>query len=790
MSTETNIFPITNLHELASRYRLYEIRGLKNAPDEYYSNIQRIIRRLSFGLRSPVTVIQRDDAAFLVVEEGKEPPATLAVVRTTVRFDLDSDVLDLDYAVRTPANDIICRRFLDFAVQGVLFRNSALWQPAPGRPFFEKEGEFLTDDLVQYPGFSIRSAFTPDGRLGFCVDVTNKIVSRHPLPVHLTQDAFTAWRNRNVIYHYGHQWYEIQLTSLSDLNATEYIIPGTDTNLLEWAVQECRKPIPAELAAVPHDAAVGIYLNNREDTRGALLPLCYPVYRTSDSEAAQQHQNAILPPYIRHRRIHTFVHRFLQNIRFGSSDSIHIASTPAVAEPQIFAPPDILFSNSTVLSVRSTPDTVHTSLDKLGQARMNLLRDPGVGFFRQDPLGRHYLVLPQTVADSFGDSFTEDLKQAVSELFPHPYNPTVVTYNDRVAHTFPKQGNAILDTVRYQCKVPGYAVVMIHHTTDRQYGAEDQLAAMVMRELRKPEIDIKAAVIHSAVGQECYRLVQRNGEPTYVSNPEKRGKLRGYLRMVAINKVLLNNERWPFVLSTPLHADITIGIDVKQHTVGLVVVGKNGGDINTLFKTSRQKEKLTCEQMKAYLVEIIRQEAKARSEPLVNIVLHRDGRLYDTECNGAYDAIDYLKREGTIAANASLTLVEIQKTSPVPLRLFDVDEHHGRPWIENPQVGFYCITEETDGYLCATGRAFRKPGTVRPLHIRRIEGDLSLQQCLEDVFYLTCLPWSRPDDATRYPITIKLNDRFLGEEASDYDLDALDIDVILDEQEELDVSYE
>jgi hypothetical protein len=52
------------------------------------------------------------------------------------------------------------------------------------------------------------------------------------------------------------------------------------------------------------------------------------------------------------------------------------------------------------------------------------------------------------------------------------------------------------------------------------------------------------------------------------------------------------------------------------------------------------------------------------------------------------------------------------------------------------------------------------------------------------------LPWTRPDDATRYPITIKLNDRFLGEEAAEYDEDVLDIDAILDEQEETEESYE
>src|SRR5262249_10396737 len=146
------------------------------------------------------------------------------------------------------------------------------------------------------------------------------------LAYHLTQAEFAQWTNRNFIYHYGYQWYEIQLTALSDLNASEYIIPGTEKNLLEWTVNECRKPIPSELAAVPHDASVGIYLNNRDESRGVLVPLCYPVYRTSDTEAGQQHSYTILPPHVRRRKILDFVRRYLRDIPFGIDGYIQVAS--------------------------------------------------------------------------------------------------------------------------------------------------------------------------------------------------------------------------------------------------------------------------------------------------------------------------------------------------------------------------------------------------------------------------------------------------------------------------------
>lgn len=795
MSLETNVFRIVNLAALSSKYKLYRIKGLNNAPDEYYQNRQNIIRKLSFSLKAPVTIIDRDGVPHLVVSSSaKAPPNHLPVIRTNVTFELCPGEFDLDYTVRTPDNDRICTRFLDFWLQGVLFERSDLWQPGAGKAFFRKSSEPIGGGLVKHVGFAIRSTITPTNELGFCVDVTSKITGRNPLPVNLSHDLFAPWKNKTFVYHYGHSWYEIQAIGLSDQNVTEYIIADSKLSVLEWAVQACRKPIPAELAEVPHDASVVLYLDNRGNNRSAIAPLCYPVYRTSNSDAGQQHGQTILAPHIRRELIHTFVNDYLQNIRLGTTP-IELEKRPISVEARIFSVPDIRFGNGKILSARSTPNTQHVSLDALGQTRLGLLKDRSAGFYTRDPLDRQYFILPQSVADSYGSQMIEDLKRTVGDLFPHEYNPVIVTYNDRVAKTFAKQGNAILEAVRNQCTKPGYAVVMIHHHTDRQEREEDRLAAMVIRELYEDDSDhpqkpqIYAAVIHTKVGAECY--IQRNGESSYEPRPEKRGKLAGYLRMVAINKILLTNQRWPFVLETRLNADLTIGLDVKQNTAGLVIVGSNGGNIRTLFRKSNHNEKLSERQMKARLVEIIRLEAKSRpEEPIRTILLQRDGRIYDTELKGAHEAIDLLKKEGVIAPDATLTIIEVSKSAPVRFRLIDMSLRGNRVWVENPQLGSYCIISDTEGYLCSTGRAFPHKGTVQPLHIRLIEGRLSVQQCLEDVFYLSCLTWTRPEDSSRYPITIKLNDRFLSEEATDYDDDALDIEAILSEEDEMEEVYD
>ena len=391
---ETNIFPITNLAELSSEYKLYRIKGLSTSQEEYYQNRQIIIERLSYRLQNPVTVIERDGTPHLVVlNTGVVPPQNMAVVRATVIFEPCPGVFKLDYSVRSPENDIICLRFLDFMIQSPLRANKELWQPGAGQPYFKVTPEQPRNgtgdsELDWYSGFAVRATITPMGGLGLCVDVTNKAISKTSLPVHITQDEFAQLKDKHVIYRYGYSWYDIQLVGLSDLNASEYLIPrnGKMIPLIEFAAQECEKPIPQELAQVPHDASVVVYMNNRGEPRGALAPLCYLVHGTTTQEAARQHGITIMSPEKRRNTIQSFARRYLKRVRFGNVQ-LHIADNSVTVPHQMFIVPDMRFGNSTVLSVRGTPGTRHVSLDDLGNTRMALLRDRRCGFLQQRPAG-------------------------------------------------------------------------------------------------------------------------------------------------------------------------------------------------------------------------------------------------------------------------------------------------------------------------------------------------------------------------------------------------------------------
>ena len=249
---KTNIFPITNLAELSSTYRLYHIRGLRKDQTEYYQNRQIIARKLSFAFRSPAVVIDHGGEPHLVLRaEAPEPKSPYQLVRRVVYFDPLPGIHHLDYTLRTPENDEICLRFVQFTLQAPLVANPRLWQTGSGKPFFEKAAPLEHGGLNRYSGFAVRAVVTPEGGIGLCVDATHKLVARNPLPIHLTHDGFRRWRGQHCIYHYGHKWYEIQLSEFSDLNVSQELIPLGDkmVPLLNYVVAESQKPIPEELCA-------------------------------------------------------------------------------------------------------------------------------------------------------------------------------------------------------------------------------------------------------------------------------------------------------------------------------------------------------------------------------------------------------------------------------------------------------------------------------------------------------------------------------------------------------------
>lgn len=778
---ETNIYRVENLNELSAKYRLYRLRGLSADQDDYHRNLNILVTKLSRELRSPVGTLDQNGATCLVIRDGEvEPKSPQTLVRRIVYLEKETDEFQINFSQLNDATRAISLRFLQFAAQSALQRQPGLWRPNSGGAFFDKQPESVQRGIGLHSGYIVRATSLPDGGMGLCVDARHKFVSADPIPARLNRQEFVRYKMAHAIYHFGHAWFEVRLAEWSELTAQEHLFPdnGREVNLLEYIQEKTASPLPPELVRLPKDCSVVHYYNTSREMRAAPSALCYPVFDTSDGRVRRAHGRTIIGPVARRAGIFRFVENYLQKISLGKT-SIRLSRNPVETERKSFPVPDLKFGNNKVLSAHGTPGTQQVQLNDLGRTRINLLLNRSAGFYTTTPMQKQFFFKPETIHRSWGPQFLKDLCGKVNGLYPQTngFAPEVIIYDDRRGRTFVEQGMALLKAAKEHQAASGFAVVMIHEPTDRQPRKSDQLAAYAVRALRK-DCDITAAIIHTATGTECYEQPNNgSGSLAYRMRADKRGRFDGYLRNVALNKVLLTNEKWPFVLAQKAQADLTIGVDVKSHFAGFIAVGKGGEYIAaTQGMECRQQEQIGEAEFRKLMSATVQQYVDATGDLARTVVIHRDGRMFETEMRGAKSAFDALCEKGLLAPGASLNCVEIGKSSFTSLPLFDVSRNgHPQPVIRNPEVGDYFLTSADEGYVCATGRAFPRDGTVYPLHVRKVCGALPLEQLLEDIYRLTTLAWTRPEDCTRYPITIKLNDRRLFEDAGEYNENEINI---------------
>jgi hypothetical protein len=434
--------------------------------------------------------------------------------------------------------------------------------------------------------------------------------------------------------------------------------------------------------------------------------------------------------------------------------------------------PDLRFGNNAILSVQGSANARRANLRELGRQRIELLSNPMAGLLVTTPLARQYLVIPKTAQASFGGAYTDDLRAAVRKLHPTGgYEPEVIVYDDTGPRTFAVQARALADVLGVQRK-PGYAVVMVHRCRTRD-DSDDPLAAFVLRRFFA-RADIVSSVVHYDTAARFYEP-QQQGDRTriYRVRADQRNRASGYFRNVALNKVLLTNQNWPFGLAQRLHADLTIGIDIKNNACCLLAVGEFGSRITSRVYVSKQKEKLNERQLQKYLQDLLTDESRRSSVAIRSVVVHRDGRAWSSEISGARRALAALKPDKVLPEECALTVLELHKRSSIPLRLFEPSSGVNGASVQRPQVGTAWIASTEEAFVCTTGAPFAHPGTPSPLQVFRAYGTLPIEMCADDVFRLSTLAWSRPEDCSRYPVTLKLADRFLADEAAEYDEDAL-----------------
>ena len=214
----TNIYPLINLHHLDQSYTLFEIRSTTEITER---DKQHIIKKLSFQLKHPVTIILHNQKPHLVLLSDttviQQLEDKLDLVGKRVRFVPTGQIIALDFGAPSSEVKKICLRVLQFSLQGFLANNHGLWQPSSGKPFF-KYHPFKTEKGIDiFEGFSARVVEVHDNNFGISIDTTKKYISQLPYPKYLNSGNFSRYyKGNHCLYKFGTQWYELRPFRMSD----------------------------------------------------------------------------------------------------------------------------------------------------------------------------------------------------------------------------------------------------------------------------------------------------------------------------------------------------------------------------------------------------------------------------------------------------------------------------------------------------------------------------------------------------------------------------------------------
>ncbi|SDZ92608.1 Piwi domain-containing protein [Haloplanus vescus] len=213
----------------------------------------------------------------------------------------------------------------------------------------------------------------------------------------------------------------------------------------------------------------------------------------------------------------------------------------------------------------------------------------------------------------------------------------------------------------------------------------------------------------------------------------------------------------PFLLSSPLEADLYLGMSVtgdEVNSAAAVLISGSNGDLihQTTNNLATGSSTVTNFEVSRRIVRQLIAEAIDRGliEDPQSLIIHRNGQFGDAEIDGIRDGISELQDSGHINGSFDWQAIEISESSG------------------------HRLYSDTGNRTCETGAAMRldsqnvivstygKPeihqGSPSPLHcsVSVDNGDISVEGIASDVFKLSFLNWGSPMMKMKHPLTTQL----------------------------------
>lgn len=773
MSTHNlNFFELSNAHDLSVDYRLVDVDGPFNAVlgdgEIAERNQQQLLGRIAYDEKIPVALFSRGEKPVLAI------PAAHNL--NTVEYHLTPDVATLKPrlehhwlslgAMSDDAKRRVGLAFLGWHIRSTLRADHRLWSLGPWtyfrhRPLNWKHHE---RDVDVFGGFGLRLAVRRGRRVGLWVKLTQRYVESAWMPdVYTEHEMQELLRMGHALYHFGHRWYRVQFLGPTHKSIGEqrFVPNGSNDSIsiYDYTIREVGGAnAPAWIKSLDPDSPAITYQSpgNKQKRYGAAA-LCKMMRATDDPRVSRLHYFSIKSPDRRFDEIGHVVETFLQNASFDG-EPIHVNTTPERVRGKVFPVPSQEFGQGQTLHFGRDASAGEIKLQNLGRKRMETLLDPAAGLAVTQPLDAQYLVVPASAERRIVEDFQKRLAQTTRDIIQRSFSFSRVIYQDANARTLKQQVEAITSALDKSGVRSGRGILMLPAK------AESDLHNFLKKKLQNR---VQFQCVDARKVAEFYVLKLQDGKATHRVARELNNRYVSYLRYTAMG-LLIVNRQWPWVLAKDTHYDMYIGLDVLHGTAAFTFFAEGGRECFLHSVESQQKEKLLRKQVRLVVYEQIKAYLMNGGKPPRSIVLRRDGRSFDSERKGFLDAITRLINERLLSADAVRGVVEVHKTSAEGFRLVE-ELNDGRR--RNPTIGAWEIIGEAEGIVCTTGFPFKFRGTVKPLMVRVVPGDLHLEYILEDTFAMSQLCWPVPDRCMRLSIDLKLCDDYLRSIAADADED-------------------
>lgn len=750
-----NLYAISNADSLRARYRLVDIKGSFGDDDLADQNLSMLAKRVAHSEKAPVALLRSGGKPVLAV------PADVFLAKK--EYQLTPDLVELRpreeehelcLGAMTPETENVGLAFLSFHLRTPLFHDRNLWSSGPGSYFAKRPLNYRENrrDVDVYEGFSFRLVRL-QGKVYLSISITNKYADSLWLLERYGIDSVPALKMRHMLYHTGNRWFPVQFLALTGNSIVEQkfvMDDGTKRNVFEHTHLVAGETPPQWIQSLDAGSpAIGFQYPGSEKKHYGAAGLCKVLLSTDDPATRKLHRLSIIAPEDRFRKTSEILRQHFFGAKFEGVP-LRFDQRPLRHEPKFFSVPKLRFGQGKIL------DADAVGLEKLGNARMGYLLDPQGGMAVHAPMGAQWIFLPDTLDRKIAQPFQESLENTVREFLHAPYKFQPVVYANERKRSLKEQVDAIVEAAKQNGGHSGHGILVLPEN------ASADLHNYIKKKLHS---QIQFQCVSASKVRSFYKMAPANGKALYVVDRDKERNYTSYLRYTALG-LLLVNRRWPWVLEQPTHYDAYIGVDVLRNTAAFTFFYEGGRKCFVRLEESPQKEKVPRKKVAAVVYRYLREDLKGSLKSLRSLVLRRDGRAFAEEWLGFRDAVNKLIQEGVLPNDIRIGVVEIHKTYSLGLRLVAED---GSGRLLNPRIGSWRELNDREAILCTTGFPFRFDGTVKPLYVKVVRGDLDLANVLEDTFAMSQLCWPVPNRCMRLPIDLKLCDDLLRATAAEAD---------------------